>query len=171
MIRSALIPAIAAALLLPQPLAAQGALKVGVQNMRLAMEICLRNYRSEGMLQQGFAQAGFALQQGHDADVFEFDAPGVSGGFRTSGPEGYCYLGSGDVPLAIAEEMGLNLAQTLFPGMVTLGNPERSINAPVAPCDGLSIFAPQTLIRITYSAAGNSGECLNDGTSAIQIKM
>ncbi|ABG31239.1 hypothetical protein CEP88_17900 [Roseobacter denitrificans] len=170
MIRLALIPAAVVALL-PMPLTAQGSLKVGMQNMRLAMEICLRKYRSEETLRQGFAQAGFALRQSHDADVLDFDAPGVSGGFRTSGPEGYCHMASGDVPLALAEEMGLKLAQMLFPGMVTQGHPERDMNQPVAPCDGLSIFAPQTLIRVTYSAAGNSGDCLNDGTSAIAIQM
>ena len=59
----------------------------------------------------------------------------------------------------------------LFGDGLTMGNPELPVGQPVPPCDGLSIFAPRMLIRVTYSAAGNSGDCLNDGTSAIQIRM
>ncbi|MEM1073559.1 MAG: hypothetical protein AAGI36_03865 [Pseudomonadota bacterium] len=144
-----------------------GDLRVAAQNMRLAAELCLRNYRTPADTKPAFAAAGYQLSPGLDAGVTNFNAPGVSGGFEA----GYCFIQSTDVPLAMAEEMGLRLAQSLFPGKVELGNPELPVGQPVPPCDGLSVFATQNLIRISYSAAGNGGDCINDGSSAIVINM
>lgn len=160
---------IAAALLLSVGTGHAGAgdLRVATQNMKLAMELCLRNYRSVYALPELFAGAGYRVNPGLDPGVHEFTAPGVFGGFQ----EGYCYIQSQDVPLAIAEDMGQRLAEALFPGQVGEGNPELPVGAPVPLCDGLSVFAPQSLIRITYSAAGNSGECINDGSSAVILNM
>ncbi|WP_282130142.1 hypothetical protein [Roseobacter litoralis] len=171
MIRSTLITATAAALLLPLPLSAQGSLKVGVQNMRLAMELCLRNYRTKEALQPAFENAGFELRPSIDPEIVDFQAPGLAGGFRHIGPQGYCNLESPDVPVALAQEMSLKLSESLFPGKVVLGSPEKQAGAPSPPCEGLTIFATQTLILINYSSAGNSGDCVNDGTSLIQIQM
>jgi len=151
------------------PAFAQGKLAAGTQNMRLAMDLCLRNYRTPASVQQAMANAGFTLIPGADSGSFEFTGPNVSGVVALSPP--FCSIQSTDVPLALAEEMGLKLATSLFGETVERGSPERNIATPVQPCEGLHIFATQTVIRITYSAAGNSGECLNDGTSAIQIKM
>ncbi|MFK7745800.1 MAG: hypothetical protein AB8B47_12145 [Roseobacter sp.] len=150
-----------------QPAFAQGQLAVGVQNMRLAMDICLRNYRTPQDMANTFATSGFALNQGLANGATEFTAPSVFGSFQN----GFCSVQSPDVPLAIAEEMGMKLAIDLFGERVERGRPERNINTPLQPCEGLHIFATQTLISISYSAAGNSGDCLNDGTSAVQIKM
>jgi len=144
-----------------------GNLRVATQNMRLAMELCLRNYRSVAQLPSAFAAAGYTIGAGLDPGTHEFSAPGVFGGFQ----DGYCFIQSVDVPLAIAEDMGQRLAQGLFPGKVELGGPETPVGAPIAQCEGLSIFAPQSLIRVSYAAAGNSGDCVNDGTSAIVINM
>lgn len=146
---------------------AAGELRVATQNMKLALELCLRNYRSVPALPEAFAMAGFNIGDGLDPGVYEFSGPGVFGGFE----EGYCYIQSQDVPLAIAEDMGQRLAEALFPGQVQQGNPELPVGAPVPLCDGLSVFAPQRLIRITYSAAGNSGDCINDGSSAVILNM
>ncbi len=155
-----------------QPAQAVGALVAATKNMSLAAEICLRNYRTETGLPDAFRTAGFSISAGLDAGFFNFEGPQVWGGFSTDTTKGYCYVQSGDVSLVIAEEMGLRLANTLFgEDVVELGNPELPVGQPAPPCDGLSIFAPQQLIRITYSAAGNSGECLNDGSSAIIIQM
>ncbi|WP_227268927.1 hypothetical protein [Roseobacter weihaiensis] len=167
MIRCSALFIITGVMLMPSQVAAQGNLKVATQNMRLAFELCLHNYRTPLDLPYAFSSTDFTLGKSLDEGVTEFSAPGISGTFQA----GYCNIQTPDVPLAIAEDMGQRTAETLFPGMVTLGNPERNINQPVAPCDGLSIFAPQMLIRVTYSAAGNSGDCLNDGSSAIAIQM
>lgn len=155
---------------LPAP-ATAGSLRVATQNMSLAVEICLRNYYNEAALPDAFRTAGYKVSAGIDAGFYDFEGPGVWGGFSTDTIKGYCFVQSGDVPLAVAEEMGLKLARRLFGDKVELGNPELPVGQPVPFCDGLSIFAPRQLIRITYSAAGNSGDCLNDGTSAIAIKM
>ena len=167
MIRRTALFILTGVMLMPSQVAAQGSLKVATQNMRLAFELCLRNYRTPQDMPYAFSSTGFTLGRSLDEGVTEFAAPGVSGLFKA----GYCMMQTPDVPLAITEDMAQRTAETLFPGKVTLGNPERHINQPVAPCDGLSIFATQMLIRVTYSAAGNSGDCLNDGTSAIAIQM
>jgi hypothetical protein len=145
-------------------------LRVSTQNMRLALELCLRNSRDTGALPQVFGQAGFNVFQS-DGTYWEFSAPGIFGGFSTASQGASCNVQSQDVPLRIAEEMGLKLAQSLFPGKVELGSPERNTNTPPGPCEGMLIFAPRQLLVLSYSAAGNSGECLNDGTSAVLINM
>ena len=154
-----------------QPANAVGELVAATKNMRLAAELCLRNYRSHAALPDAFNAAGFSVSEGLDAGFFEFQGPQVWGGFNAGAGAAYCYVQSSDVSLAIAEEMGERLARELFPGMVELGKPEHPVGTPIPPCDGLHIFAPQSLIVMSYSAAGNSGECLTDGTSAIAIIM
>jgi hypothetical protein len=168
MLLAALFGCLSAAL---PPQAQAGNLRVATQNMRLAMEICLRNYHDEATLPDAFRTAGYTLSAGIETGFYDFEGPGIWGGFSTDTNSGYCYVQSGDVPLALAEELGLKLARSLFGDKVEFGNPELPIGQPAPLCDGLSIFAPRQLIRITYSAAGNSGECLNDGTSAVIINM
>lgn len=154
-----------------QPAFAVGELVAATKNMHLAAELCLRNYRSEAALPDAFRAAGFSVTEGLDAGYYDFEGPQVWGGFSANPDEGYCYVQSADVPLAIAEEMGERLSRELFPDMVQMGKPEHTVGTTVPPCDGLHIFAPQSLITVSYSAAGNSGECLNDGSSAIVINM
>lgn len=148
------------------PLAAED-LRVATQNMKNALELCLRNYRSAAALPVAFTSAGYTVRSGLDTGVHEFSAPGVYGGFV----ENYCIVQSSDVPLAIAEDLGRRMAEALFPGKVELGDPEKTVSGAVPPCEGLSIFAPQKLIRVTYAVAGTSGACGNDGTSAVIVNM
>ena len=134
--------------------------------MRMATEICLRNYRSAAEIPAALEAAGFTLVPGMDEGVSEVTGPRIFGWVDPS--QNYCSFQSTDVPLADTIAMGRALAGTLFPDMVQEGHPERGL---ASPCDGLSIFAPQSLIWVHYAAAGNSGECNVDGTSAIILNM
>lgn len=150
------------------PLTAQSAPEAAAQNMQLAAELCLRNYRTPQDLAGAFSNAGFTLAQSTlDAGVTDFTAPGINGAFKT----GYCFAQSAMVPLAMAEAIGRAVADRLFPGLVQDGAPEHVAGTPLKPCEGLQVFAPQRLIAISYAAAGNSGECIADGTSSIIIQM
>ena len=162
---------LALVLTLPAPIAAQSAAEAAAQNMQLAAELCLRNHRSESEMPQAFSAAGFSLSPSSDTGTYEFTAPGVWGVFTTLPPSAFCSVQSPDVPLAMAEAIGRALADRLFPGAVQEGGPEHVVGTPLAPCEGLQIFATQELLTLSYAAAGNSGECLNDGTSAILINM
>ncbi|WP_425052985.1 hypothetical protein [Psychromarinibacter sp. S121] len=134
--------------------------------MRMASEICLRNYRSSSEIPAALEEAGFTLVPGMDEGVSELTGPRIFGWVAPN--ENYCSFQAQDVSLDDTMAMGRSLADTLFPGMVQEGHPERGL---ASPCDGLSIFAPQSLIWVHYSAAGNSGECNVDGTSAILLSM
>ena len=158
-------------LALAGPAAAQDQQSVSAHNMQLAVEICLRNYRTEQTLPQAFGAAGFSVSSGPDAGFASFAADGVTGAFSTSPARGFCSVQSTLVDLATAGKLGGRIAQSLFPGQVHAGGPEHPVGAPLPPCAGLSVFAPQQLITITYAAAGNSGECITDGTSAVVINM
>ncbi|MFK7870541.1 MAG: hypothetical protein AB8B58_15040 [Roseobacter sp.] len=155
-------------LAVPAPLSAQTAAEAAAQNMQLAAELCLRNYRTPQTLGQAFSSAGFTLgPSALAAGVTDFTAPGITGAFQT----GYCYTQSDMVPLPMAEAIGRAVADRLFPGLVHDGAPEHVAGTPLKPCEGLQVFAPQNLIAISYAAAGNSGECISDGTSSIIIQM
>lgn len=162
---------LALALANPAPLAAQTPAEAAAQNMQLAAELCLRNHRTEADLPEAFSDAGFLLSPSSASGTYDFTAPGVTGNFDTLPPSAFCSVRSSLVPLPMAEAIGRAVAERLFSDKVEEGAPERNINDPLKPCEGLQIFATQELITISYAAAGNSGECLNDGTSAILIKM
>ncbi|WP_172299309.1 hypothetical protein [Pseudoruegeria sp. HB172150] len=134
--------------------------------MRAATEACLRNYRTPDDIPGALEAAGLTLAPGMDADSYDVSGPGLWGIAAPS--ELYCTFQSRDLPLADAKAMGTDLANTLFPGMIQEGHPERGMGSP---CDGLSIFAPQSLIWLHYAQAGNSGECVDDGSSAIILNM
>jgi len=138
--------------------------KTAAINLGLAVKLCLAAYRLPSALPDEFRQAGFTVAPGLDANSFEFDAHGVVGVFQTT--TGYCLAQTAVVPLETTQPFIKELSETLFPGMVELGAPEGGNG----PCDGLSIFAPQKMIRVSYSATGNSGDCLFDGTSAVIIR-
>jgi hypothetical protein len=169
MIRAFLV--LALALAAPVPLAAQTPAEAAAQNMQLAAELCLRNHRTEADLPQAFAAAGFSVTPLSGAGTFDFVAPGIDGTVDTVPASAFCSIQSTLVPLEMAEAIGRATAERLFADKVEEGAPERNINEPLKPCEGLQIFATQDLITISYAAAGNSGECLNDGTSAILIRM
>lgn len=132
--------------------------------MGAAVEACLRNYRTPDQALPALEAAGLRLTPGMDAGTWEFSGGGVHG-IVVPGDQLYCSIQSGKVPLDAARVLGSDLAYSLFPDMVQPGAPEGG----TGPCDGLSIFAPRQMIWLRYAQAGNSGECINDGTSAIII--
>lgn len=136
-------------------------------NMQLAAELCLKNYRTPDAMADAFAAAGFTLAPGMDAGSYEVSAPEMWGIVSPGQGESYCNIQSQAVPLSTAQAIGTALGDRLFPGMASQGSPEGGHG----PCDGISILAPQRMIWISYSQAGNSGECIDDGTSAIVLQM
>lgn len=134
--------------------------------MRAATEACLRNYRTPEEIPAALEAAGLTLVPGMDAGTSEVSGPGIWGVVAPG--ELYCTFQSPNLSLADAKALGDDLANSLFPGMVQPGHPERGM---ASDCDGLSIFAPQSLIWIHFAQAGNSGECIDDGTSAIIMNM
>ena len=151
--------------------AAQTEAEAAAMNMQLALDLCLRNYRTEAEIVPAMQAAGFEVRPSMDAGTHEVSAPGISGLVTGDPDAGYCTIQSPQVPLPMAEAIGRAVADRLFPGKVETGGPETPVGTPPAPCEGLSVFAPQQLIRITYAAAGNSGECREDGSSAIIVTM
>lgn len=152
-------------------LKAQPQSEAAAQNMQRASDLCLREYCNAAALPQAFVAASFNLAPGRDVGTFNFEAPGVSALFVTDPAQVYGTVQFEGAALAMDNATGLALSNRLFPGMGQPGGPEALVGTPVGPFDGLSILAPQGLIRISRAAAGNSGECLNDGTSAIIIVM
>ncbi|MEL6532644.1 MAG: hypothetical protein AAFQ06_06350, partial [Pseudomonadota bacterium] len=49
------------------------------------------------------------------------------------------------------------------------GGPADQIGAPPGPCQGLTNWDARPVLVISFAAAGNSGECIEDGTSSIVI--
>ena len=134
------------------------------KTMRAAIEACLRNYRTPGAALPALEEIGLTLTPGMDAGAWDFHGAGVNG-VVVAGRELYCSIQSSEVSLDTAKALSADLAFSLFPEMVQVGAPEGG----KGPCDGYSIFAPRQLIWMRYAQAGNSGECINDGTSAIII--
>lgn len=133
--------------------------------MRAVAEQCLRNYETPDDAVAAIEGLGLQLVAGMDEGAFEFSGSGVMGQVSTV-PELYCSIQSTEVPLDAATAIGTGLATTLFPDMTEASSPEGG----TGPCDGMSIFAPRRVIWISYAQAGNSGACVNDGTSAMIIQ-
>jgi hypothetical protein len=132
--------------------------------MRAVVELCLRNYRTPDSAIPAFQALGLTLVPGMDEGSWEFSGQGVSG-IVSAEAELYCSIQSQHVPLDVARAIGADIASDLFADLVHQGAPEGG----TGPCDGLSIFAPRQLIWLRYAQAGNSGECIDDGTSSIII--
>jgi hypothetical protein len=132
--------------------------------MQIIAEICLRNYRTPENAVSELQALGLSFTPGMDAGTWEFSGNAVHG-VVVPDQELYCMIQSGDVSLDQARAAGEEVAHRLFPNLVQAGAPDGRNG----PCDGLSVFAPRQLIRIHYAQAGNSGECIDDGTSAIMI--
>ena len=162
-----------AALLAPPPVAAQTAAEAAAQNMQLAVETCLRHYHDEAALPQALATVGFGVTPAEEGveGLYQIEAPGLWGLVSDTPQNGYCTVQSTLVPLATAEAIGRAVTHRLFPGKVEEGSAERQVGTAPLPCEGLSVFAPRQLISLRYAQAGNSGECINDGTSAVIISM
>lgn len=137
--------------------------------MQTAAGICLGNYRTPENLAPALQNAGFNVMPGIDEGYWEFSnasVHGIAGGDQGSA---YCKVSSEEVPLDLARGIGLRVAQELLNYELPTenGSPEGRRGT----CDGLNTIVPQRAIWIRYSNAGNSGDCVDDGTSSIIINM
>lgn len=148
---------------------AQTEAEAAAQNMQLATEICLRDIRNAQQIPGRLAQAGFSVGPGLDSGTYEFSAFGVNGLIDASGSDGFCSVQSTRVPLALASAIGQATADRLYPGAATPGAPSSPGSGPAGFCDGLTFWDARPIITVSYAQAGNSGECIDDGTSAILI--
>ncbi|MBU3029949.1 hypothetical protein [Paracoccus marinaquae] len=154
--------------LTPVPALAQN-LSPAARAMQAAAQACMVNYGAPDSLVPALKKAGFSVSPGMDAGSYDFSGAGVDGVAVPGNGETYCMIQSGQVPLDLARGIGLGLARAVFGYKSTSenGTPEGRRG----PCDGLNVFAPQRLIWIHYSAAGNSGECVDNGTSSMILNM
>lgn len=137
--------------------------------MQAAADACMRNYGSPDHLVPALRDAGFAVTPGMDAGSYEFSGFGVFGVVVAENSRTFCSVQSPQVPLELARGIGLGLARSIFGynSNTENGTPEGRRG----PCDGLNLLAPQRVIWIHYAQAGNSGECVEDGSSAIILEM
>ena len=149
------------------PATAQSPEDAAATNMMLATEICLRHQHQDAALPGAFQASGFTLVPGMDAGSFEFSGPEV---FGLISP-GFCSIQSQKVAIPTAEAIGLAVGEHLFPNGVQPGQPSSQANAPRRPCEGYTIWSTRPVITVSYAQAGNSGECIDDGTSAIIIRL
>lgn len=137
--------------------------------MQTAASICLDNYRTPENFVPALRKAGFNVTRGMDEGTWEFSGSSVSG--ITLGDQGraYCVVQSAEVPLNLAQGIGLGLARVMLGYKETTenGSPEGKRRT----CDGLNVIVPRRSIWIRYANAGNSGDCVDDGTSAIILQM
>ena len=136
--------------------------------LRAAAEACLRNYRTPDQIIPGLKAAGLTITPGMDAGSFEASGPDIWGIVEPGAEQSYCTFQSPTVPLDRTLAIGADIANTLFPGNIQPGHPERGLQTP---CDGHSIFAPRRLLWMHFADAGNSGECTGAGGSAIILNM
>ena len=164
-VRAASVLAVAC---LAVPAAAQTEAEAAAQNMQLAAELCLKGFRQTADLQGQLAAAGFTLSPGMDAGAFEASAFGVG---LYAGPDegGFCKIDSGLVPVPLARAIAEAVVARTYTGTVAPGLPSDNAVAAPGPCQGLTLWDARPVITISFTAAGNSGECLMDGTSAIYL--
>lgn len=128
--------------------------------MREAAKYCIGNTGRPDLVRGAFESVGFEVSKGMDAGTFEASAPGVWAIMDLSGPRTYCSVQSHEVSIPEAREMVDSIMKMFFPSAKMSGN---------GPCDG-PVVAFNPPLRVTFAAAGNSGECLDDGTSAIIVQ-
>lgn len=129
--------------------------------MKEAAKFCVGNFGRPDLVEGALRSAGFALTPGMDAGTFEARAPGVYALVDVSSSRTYCSIQSQEVALSEAREIGVAVMNRFFPSAAKSG--------PGA-CDGLSVNRFQPPLRMSFAQAGNSGECVDDGTSAIVIR-
>ncbi|MDU8944609.1 hypothetical protein [Ovoidimarina sediminis] len=152
---------------LAAPATAQTPQDAATANMMLATEICLRHQHQDAALPGALQAAGFTVTPGLDQGSYDIQAPEL---FGVIAP-GYCTFQSQRLPIATAEAIGLAVGEYLFPNGVQPGQPSSQANAPRLPCEGFTVWSTRPVITVSYAQAGNSGECVNDGTSAIIIRL
>lgn len=143
---------------------AQTPAEAAAANLSGGAQICLTGFRDPAALPATFASAGWTLSPGMDAGSYELAAPGVFGVLVPG--DAYCMLQSSEVGLDATRAIGHALVERFFPGTWRAGAPEGG----TGPCDGFSVFPGQGLIWMSFSSAGNSGECVDDG-GAIILRM
>ena len=149
------------------PAAAQTPEDAAATNMMLATEICLRHQHRDAALPGALQAAGFTVTPGLDAGSHDIQGPELSGIVAP----GYCTFQSPRVAIPTAEAIGMAVGRHLFPNGVEPGQPSSQANAPRRPCEGYTIWSTRPVITVSYAQAGNSGECIDDGTSAIIIRL
>ncbi|WP_298500215.1 hypothetical protein [uncultured Maritimibacter sp.] len=137
--------------------------------MQTAADACMRNYGAPDQIAPTLSAAGFKVVPGMDEGTVEFSGAGINGIAAASPGRTYCSIQSTEVPLSVARGIGLGLAKSVFG--YNLATENGSPEGQKGPCDGLNLLAPQRLIWIRYAQAGNSGACVDDGTSAIILDM
>lgn len=146
---------------------AQTQAEAAAQNMQLAAELCLKNLRDAPAIRAALADTGFSVTPGANGS-FEAAAFGVG---VYAGPDegGFCKVDSALVPVPLAQAIVDAVVARTYTGTVTPGLPGDNANAPPTPCQGRTLWDTRPVITFSFSAAGNSGECLSDGTSAIYL--
>lgn len=135
------------------------------QAMRSAAAICLRNFRDLDAALGEFRAGGWEVRPYIDPGAYEIEQGAVYA--ILSVPDNTCAVKTGDLSLAQARAIGTSLVKEYFPGQYQAGAPEgRS-----GPCDGYTVFPGRGLIVMSYAAAGNSGECIENNGSAIILDM
>jgi hypothetical protein len=164
----ALFALAAAVALLSSPRAeARTAAEAGAANMRIAMDICLTNYRTQAQIPDALRRTGFTLTEGIDPGVWEFSGPRVNGFVAPSDSGGgACQVESTAVPRAQGEAVGRALAARYFAGVLQEGPPEGR-----ADCPTISIFAPRLLLVMEFLNPGNGGICSQADGAAIYLRM
>ncbi|MBF9035315.1 hypothetical protein HKCCE2091_13805 [Rhodobacterales bacterium HKCCE2091] len=137
-------------------------------NMRLAATLCLENILDPVSMPDAFRAAGFTVVSGLDAGSYEATGPGVNAIMIGTGQgDGYCAIQSVLVNLATANAIGAAITEGRG---FTPGSPEGQAGQPPGICDGFTNWNTRPVITLSYAGAGNSGECIDDGSSAIIIR-
>lgn len=129
--------------------------------MEEATKICVGNTGRPDLVEGALSSAGFSLVPGVDAGTFEARAPGVYALIDTSSSRTHCSIQSQEVALSTAREIGMSVTRRLFPSAKMFGH---------GACDGPIVTGLRPPLRMTFAQAGNSRECIDDGTSAIVIQ-
>lgn len=140
-------------------------------NLRLAADLCIRNVRIPSDLTDAFTAAGFALTPGLDPGVFEARAPGVFAAFGGTGQwDGFCFAESDQVDLPTAQAIMTAILADFPPGAFERGWPGEASAAPPPLCEGYVAWDLRPILTVSFSAAGNSGECVDNGTAQIRFQ-
>ncbi len=167
------------------PADAQTPSEAAAINARLAIELCVRNYRTIDEIRPAFDAAGFTYTPedfggGPQNILHWYAAPAdtVNVAVLFSGPDqAECRVTTDHMDVNQALPFARAVIETMFAGQIQDGSPEGQNVLPGSPeaeqdiCSGFHIFAPRKLMWVQIARAGNDGTCRSDGTASINIKM
>lgn len=141
----------------------QGSVELAYQR---AIANCMLNHLDPQTVPGAFRSTGFAV--GRDAEGQFAGKDGVRVLFEVTsvGGPNFCKIESDRVAPARAELIGRQLADHFFAGMVEEGGPEDAMDCPT-----ISIFAPRSLMVMTFYDAGNGGTCNGSGGSSVALSF